>query len=306
MLARKLGLTVKQLYFISYNLKRFYTVYSIPKKNGKIRTIEAPSPLLKKIQSKILQDFISRRTSGAATAFEKKRNIKKNAQIHLNQPVLIGLDIKNFFPSVRFKLVWDYFKQQNIEDEPARLIATLCTFNGHLPQGAITSPFLANRLLRRFDEKMLKFCNLQKVNYSRYADDITFSGNINSALRDRLIKFVREELIPFHLQLNDEKIRVLHRNNRQEVTGIVVNEKLQAPRELRRILRQKMYYLNHFWENDWQKLTENDLDKLLGQVNFVWSIDKRNSEFAEYRKQLLEIKRYFTLQNSNASRQKQC
>ena len=88
--------------------------------------------------------------------------------------------------------------------------------------------------------------------------------------------------------------------------GIVVNEKLQAPRELRRILRQKMYYLNRFWENDWQKLTENDFDKLLGQVNFVWSIDKRNSEFAEYRKQLLEIKRYFTLQNSNASRQKQC
>ena len=297
MLARKLGLTVKQLYFISYNLEKFYTVYQIPKKNGKFRTIEAPSPLLTKIQSKILQDFISRRTSRAATAFEKKRNIKQNAQIHLNQPVLIGLDIKNFFPSVRFNLVWDYFKKQNVEDEPARLIATLCTFNGHLPQGAITSPFLANRLLRRFDEKMLKFCNLQKVNYSRYADDITFSGNINSALRDRLIKFVREELIPFHLQLNDEKIRVLHRNNRQEVTGIVVNEKLQAPRELRRILRQKMYYLNRFWENDWQKLTENDLDKLLGQVNFVWSIDKSNSEFAEYRKQLLEIKRYFTLQN---------
>ena len=58
-----------------------------------------------------------------------------------------------------------------------------------------------------------------------------------------------------------------------------------------------MYYLNRFGENDWQKLTENNLDKLLGQVNFVWTIDKANSEFAEYRKQLLEIKLYFTLQN---------
>ena len=66
-----------------------------------------------------------------------------------------------------------------------------------------------------------------------------------------------------------------------------------------------MYYLNRFWENDWQTLTENDLDKLLGQVNFVWSIDKSNSEFAEYRKQLLEIKHYFTLKDTNAS-PKQC
>ena len=296
-LGAKLCLSPKQLYFFAYNLEKFYSVYQIPKKNGKFRTLEAPSPLLKKIQTKILQIFIPRRTSRAATAFEKKRNIKQNAQIHLNRPAIIGLDIKNFFPSVKFNLVWDYFKNQNIAEEPARLIAMFCTFNGHLPQGAVTSPFLANRLLRRFDEKILKYCQLVNVNYSRYADDITFSGNINSALKDRLIKLVRKELVLYGLQLNNEKIRVQYRNNRQEVTGITVNEKLQAPRELRRTLRQKMYYLNRFLENDWQKLTENDLDKLLGQVNFVWSIDKANSEFAEYRKQLLEIKRYFTLQN---------
>ena len=120
---------------------------------------------------------------------------------------------------------------------------------------------------------------------------------MNDDLKERLISFVREGLHLCGLQLNNDKIRVQHRHNRQEVTGITVNEKLQAPRELRRTLRQKMYYLNRFLENDWQKLTENDLDKLLGQVNFVWSIDKANSEFAEYRKQLLEIKRYFTLQN---------
>ena len=182
----------------------------------------------------------------------------------------------------------------------------LGTFKGHLPQGAVTSPFLANRLLHDFDEVMSQHCRQVKVNYSRYADDITLSGNISDALKEKLISFIREGLYLYGLQLNSKKIRVLRRNNRQEVTGVVVNEKLQAPRELRRILRQKMYYLNRFWENDWQKLTENDFDKLLGQVNFVWSIDKRNSEFAEYRKQLLEIKRYFTLQNSNASRQKQC
>ena len=297
MLALQLGLTAKQLYFIAYNLERFYTVYQIPKKNGKFRTIEAPSALLKKIQRKILQKLVSRHTSKVAMAFEKKRNIIQNAKLHLKQPVIVGLDVKDFFPSLKFELVWKYFRDQNIACEPARLIATLCTFKGHLPQGAVTSPFLANRLLREFDEIMLRHCHQAKVNYSRYADDITLSGSISNDLKEKLLSFVREELHLYGLHLNNEKIRVLHRNNRQEITGITVNEKLQAPRELRRTLRQKMYYLNRYWENDWQKLTENDLDKLLGQVNFVWSIDKNNSEFAEYRKQLLEIKHYFTLQN---------
>mgnify|MGYP003303919976 CR=1 FL=1 len=79
MLARQLGLTAKQLYFIAYNLERFYTVYQIPKKNGKFRTIEAPDPLLKKIQGRILQKLVSRHTSKVAMAFEKKRNIIQNA-----------------------------------------------------------------------------------------------------------------------------------------------------------------------------------------------------------------------------------
>ena len=97
MLARQLGLTAKRLYFIAYNLERFYTVYQIPKKNGKFRTIEAPSALLKKIQRKILQKLVSRHTSKVAMAFEKKRNIIQNAKMHLNQPVIVGLDVKDFF-----------------------------------------------------------------------------------------------------------------------------------------------------------------------------------------------------------------
>jgi RNA-directed DNA polymerase len=230
-------------------------------------------------------------------AFEKKRNIIQNASFHLNQAVIIGLDVKDFFPSLKFKLVWKYFRKQNIASEPARLVAMLCTYNGHLPQGAITSPILANRLLKEFDETMLNYCKQLKVNYSRYADDITLSGDINTTLKEKLISFVREELHFYKLHLNNEKIRIQYRHNRQEVTGITVNEKLQAPRKLRRELRQKMYYINCYWEKDWHILTENNLDKLLGSINFVWSIDKENLEFTEYRKQLLEIKRYFILKN---------
>ena len=297
-LGEKLGFSPKQLYFVAYNLEKFYSVYQIPKKNGKFRTIEAPAPLLKKIQRRILQKLVSRHISKAATAFEKKRNIADNAQIHLNQPTVIGLDVKDFFPSIKFELIWQYFKQQNIAPEPARVAAMLCTLNGHLPQGAVTSPFLANRVLREFDEAVLYHCKLIKIKYSRYADDITLSGSIDDSLKDDLIAFIRSGLRSYGLHLNNEKIRVLHRNNRQEVTGIVVNEKLQAPRDMRRTLRQKMYYLNRYWNRDWQKFSENDCDKLLGKVTFVWSLDKGNEEFSKYRRQLLEVKRYFNRINS--------
>ena len=124
MLSEKLRLTTRQLYFITYNLDKFYTVYKIPKKNGKFRTIEAPAPLLKKIQRKILQEFVSESVPKVATAFEKKRNIIKNAEIHLNQPVIIGLDIKNFFPAVKFNLVRDYFKKKTRREKKLLMLKT--------------------------------------------------------------------------------------------------------------------------------------------------------------------------------------
>ena len=95
------------------------------------------------------------------------------------------------------------------------------------------------------------------------------------------------------LKLNPDKTHVMRNGNRKMVTGITVNQKLSAPKSLRKRLRQRMYYLNHFWEKDWHRLTEEELNNLLGLVNFVWSIDRENQEFFQYRTQLLEIKRFW-------------
>ena len=204
--------------------------------------------------------------------------------------MVLELDIRNFFPSLSYQLLYDYLVKNGFTQEAAKTVTALCNFNGHLPQGAVTSPHIANLLLYDFDRAINDYVRRFGV-YTRYADDLTFSGNLSGDRISNIIMRCRSRLIFLGLKLNPEKTRVNRRGSRQQVTGLVVNEKLQAPRELRRKLRQEMYYLNRYWESEWRKLTPEHLASLLGQVNFVWSIDRDNAEFAEYRRQLLEIKR---------------
>ena len=107
------------------------------------------------------------------------------------------------------------------------------------------------------------------------------------------IAFCKANLKSIGLKLNPAKTHVMRNGNRKTVTGITVNQKLSAPKSLRKKLRQRMYYLNHFWETDGYKLTEAELNNLIGKVTFVWSVDRENPEFSHYRSQLLEIKRYW-------------
>ena len=130
---------------------------------------------------------------------------------------------------------------------------------------------------------------------SRYADDLTFSGAIDNETITELIQFCRQELRYVGLKLNNQKIHVQRKSGCQSVTGLVVNETVNAPRDMRRAVRQKMYYLNKFWEKEWRKLDDHTLNVLLGQVNFIWDLKRENREFSEYRRQLLEIQHFRNL-----------
>ena len=179
------------------------------------------------------------------------------------------------------------------EDAAAVMLAKFCTLNGHLPQGAVTSPRLSNLLLLEFDEALLRYARLHELAFTRYADDLTFSGDPSDAEIAELIRVCRGELRKLGLRLNRDKIRVRRQGMRQEVTGVVVNAKAAAPREVRRRLRQRMYYLNKHWEREWRDLDEHSLNVLLGQANFIWDLDRSDPETGEYRRQLLEIRRNF-------------
>lgn len=236
-LADCLKVRTELLYDISNNTEKFYKIYTIPKKNGKPRVIEAPVPILKYIQKIILKRFLSRRVHFIATAFEQGSSIQKNAWIHREQSVVLKLDLKNFFPSITYKRVLGYFKRQGYPENIAVLLSHLCTLNGHLPQGAVTSPRLSNLIQYNFDLNLYKYCYKNKLCVTRYADDITFSGNINKEVANKIIYYCEDRLSRINLHINKSKTKIIYSNQRQTVTGLVVNKKINTPITLRRQLR---------------------------------------------------------------------
>ena len=290
-LADCLKVRTELLYDISNNTEKFYKIYTIPKKNGKPRVIEAPVPILKYIQKIILKRFLSRRVHFIATAFEQGSSIQKNAWIHREQPVVLKLDLKNFFPSITYKRVLGYFKRQGYPENIAVLLSHLCTLNGHLPQGAVTSPRLSNFIQYNFDLNLYKYCYKNKLCVTRYADDITFSGNINKEVANKIIHYCEDRLSRINLQINKSKTKIIYSNQRQTVTGLVVNKKINTPITLRRQLRQTMYYLIKFGEINRTPPTKNDIYKLLGQISFVCETDRSNSEFYKYKKYLIDLQK---------------
>ena len=185
-------------------------------------------------------------------------------------------------------MVYEQIFLSSMYPEPIRVLLTnLCTFKNIVPQGAPTSPYISNLILRNFDYEIALFCDKKKISYTRYADDLTFSGNF---VPKELIHFVRCELQKRHFKLNEKKIRILKSHQSQIVTGIVLNEKLHIPRKYRREIRQMMYYIKKYGLESVNKMqmktgkTTFTYEQLLGKINFVLQIIPENKEFQNYKK----------------------
>lgn len=281
-IAEEIGVSPKYLYLLSNNILARYKIYKIPKSNGKFRTIEAPEEGLKFVQRMILDRILPRTVSKVATAFELGKGLLNNAEPHVGRAVLLGLDLKDFFPSFRYRKTLGYFEGLGYPRSSAVLLTELCTLNGHLPQGAPTSPHLANLMMAKFDEQLSDLCKRMRLKVTRYADDITISGNLDEMKIEFLIGTIRKSLSALGLRLNWRKIRVLRRNARQEVTGVVVNQRPSVSRETRRELRQVMYYLRHYGLIGHEPVTRLGLEQLMGRIGFVNYIDPKNIEFQQY------------------------
>jgi RNA-directed DNA polymerase len=131
------------------------------------------------------------------------------------------------------------------------------------------------------------------MNYSRYSDDITISGKLRKSKEiSRIISFVSHQLKSYDFEIHERKTRVLKKNNRQIVTGIVVNEKLSIPRKLKKVIRQEYYYLLKFAESHVNRHHSNIqkyINRLIGKVNWVLQVEKENPEFQNYKGHLKEI-----------------
>ena len=235
-LAKRLGVTVQEL----RGVEPVYREMHIPKKRGGHRRLLIPDPALKSLQRRVLRRLLKKlRAHPAAHGFERGKSIVSNSLPHAGQRVVIKIDLVDFFPSTSAKRLDAYFRRVGWDAEAAVKLAQICTTEGSLPQGAPTSPRLSNLVNFILDASIARFVQRRKGAYTRYADHITISFPKDYPRRIRgTIQVVRRIVKKFGYRIHLRgKLQILRRHQQQRVTGLVVNDRVQLPRKVRRWLR---------------------------------------------------------------------
>jgi retron-type reverse transcriptase len=176
----------------------------------------------------------------AATAYSHGSSIRKNAEVHTRKKYVANIDVSDFFPSLTTDVVIKSLLAAGLKNNTATLVARLSSYKGGLPQGAPTSAALSNIAMYEFDKEVSGACQSLGVDYTRYADDMTFSGMDLDAVK-KGIALAKKSLAAMGLKINDEKTRIYGPSTRQVVTGVVVNDWPQPSREERRRLRAELH-----------------------------------------------------------------
>ena len=287
---------IKTIYSISNNIEKNYKIYKIKKRNGKYRTIYEPNLILKQIQKQILNNILNNKSiSKYAKAYHKGIQLKDNAIPHINKEMILKLDIKDFFENISFLNIYNScFPIEYFPKSVGMILTYLCTYDNHLTQGSPTSAYISNLVMKEFDEELGNWCNLRNISYTRYSDDMTFSGAFNPS---ELITKVRKMLYKLGLELNNDKIHIVYKSSSQNVTGIVVNEKMQVNVKYRNKIRQEIYYIKKFGLSSHLKKCDINIDSkrylniLYGRVLYVLQINENDKEFIKYRQFIENLKR---------------
>jgi len=284
---------------MAYSPKSFYRTFKIKKANGKDRRIDEPLPDLKEIQRWVLREILEKLPlHSTAKAYRPGTTIKDNARFHRKQPMVLSMDIKDFFPSIRMHDVFLIFQSIGYNRKVASLLAHLCCYKRCLPQGAPTSPYISNIRMEHFDNTIFQFALARRIRYTRYADDLTFSGDFDAA---KMIRFVDHVLYNEGFLVNSKKTRIARQNSRQVVTGIIVNDHMQLPREVRRKIRQEVYYIKTYGlDSHLRKINEtrnNYLGHLISLVGYGCFINPNDKELVGYFDFLKKVKREYFLES---------
>ena len=259
-----------------------YVERRIPKRSGGERLLHCPKPLARRAQQWILQNVLQKvRPADAAHGFVRGRSIVTNATPHCRRTVVVSADLVDFFPTISVASVQGVFLWMGYAGEVARTLARLCTCRrtarAHriLPQGAPTSPAITNLVCWSLDRRAEGLARKFGATYTRYADDLTFSGDkeLKNGLKrflPLLMRIVRDE----GFRVNRRKLRFARKGRRQVVTGLVVNARPSVSRETRRRLRAILHNCRAHGLDS--QNAQNDplfLDRLRGQVAFVSQIN---------------------------------
>ncbi|MEQ3442318.1 retron St85 family RNA-directed DNA polymerase [Pseudoalteromonas sp. BZP1] len=262
---------------------KHYKVYKIPKRTIGFRTIAQPTKSVKKIQKelvKILSNHLS--IHKCATAYIKDKSIKDNAIKHVKSEYLLKLDLEDFFNSITPNVFFKAIKKQGIipsEDE-AKILEQFLFWNRSkrvngklvLSVGAPSSPFISNVIMYSFDKSMAEFCNQIGINYTRYADDLTFSSNAKGALFKHL-EFVRRLLLKefgTKIVLNESKTVFSSKGHNRHITGITIsnNNRLSLGRDKKRYISALIHKFKL------GLLSDEDIIHLHGLLAHAYHIEK--------------------------------
>ena len=285
---KDLGYPSKTLYGLSNSLdKHYHTVY-IPKSDGSKRKLSVPDLILKLVQKSISDKIlIQYPISRYAKAYKPGSNVQMNARPHIGKMKILKLDIEGFFDHILYSQVKDSVFYKEKYSEPIRILLTmLCYYKDSLPQGAPSSPAITNIIMYDFDETVGAFCNGKNIAYTRYCDDMTFSGDINEK---EIIDFVKKELSKLGLYLKNRKTVVIPSTKCQCVTGIIVNEKMNVSKDYKKKVRQEMYFIKKFGiDEHLNKIGISNKKQyilsLKGRIAFVLQTIPNDREFMEYKK----------------------
>ena len=227
-----------------------YVEFEIPKAKGGTRRIAAPRTPLRKIQRKILDEILAKiPLHDACHGFVPGRSTVTNAKPHEGAAIVVKLDLKDFFPTVHYRRVKGLFEHFGYGEDVAAALAGITTYRpklangtvvwpGMLPQGAPTSPALANLACRRMDRRLERLAAKYGAIYTRYADDLTFSFKTVPEIRiGRFLWWIDAICQQEGFTERDDKRRILRAKHQQRVTGLVVNQRVNIPRKDRRRFR---------------------------------------------------------------------
>lgn len=297
-LASFLDIEYKELRFLAYHrdvvYMDHYHHYSILKKNGKERSIAAPKGLLKDVQRKILHNILENIPLSAQThGFTKDKSIVTGAKSHTVSPfLLINMDIENFFPTITFERVRGMFCAFGYSPYISSLLAMLCTYcermpievkgktafvktsSRILPQGSPASPMITNIICRRLDHKLSNLSSEYGCNFTRYADDLSFSFTDDTPHVDvnRFIFHVHRVVEQEGFKVNNSKTRYLRNNNRQSITGIVINnEEIGVPKIWIKKMRAAIH--NARKQMGTKSPSKHQVHEIAGMVSWLKSVN---------------------------------
>jgi len=289
-----LGFSAKTLYGLSHNLEGHYHNVLIPKSDGSKRKLSVPDLILKRVQKSIADNILAYYpVSKYAMAYKAGSSVQRNAKCHIGKKKLLKLDIEGFFDNILYSQVKNKVFYEEKYSEPIRVLLTmLCYYKESLPQGAPTSPAITNIIMYDFDERIGSFCNERKIAYTRYCDDMTFSGDFDER---EVISLVKCELKKLGLFLKNRKTALIPSTKRQTVTGIVVNEKINITKEYKKKIRQEMHYIKRFGlDEHLKRMCISDkqayINSLTGRIAYVLQTTPQDAEFISYKETALSIK----------------